>query len=44
METNIDMILRGPTKLFGPMFTGSYRKSWDQGLANLKRMLESGEL
>jgi hypothetical protein len=38
------MFLRGPTKLFGPMFMGWYRKSWDQGLANLKRMLEAGDL
>ena len=44
VETNIDMFLRGPAKLFGPIFMGWYRKSWDQGLANLKRMMESGEL
>ena len=44
VETNIDLFLRGPAKLFGGMFTRWYGKSWDQGLANLKRMMESGEL
>jgi hypothetical protein len=44
VETNIDLFLRGPAKLFGRMFTRWYGKSWDQGLANLKRMMESGEL
>jgi carbon monoxide dehydrogenase subunit G len=44
VETNIDLFLRGPAKLFGGMFTRWYGKSWDQGLTNLKRMMESGEL
>jgi hypothetical protein len=44
VETNIDMFLRGPAKLFGPIFMGSYRKSWDKGMVNLKRMMEAGEL
>lgn len=44
VETNIDLFLRGPAKLFGPMFMGWYHKSWDRGLINLKRMMESREL
>ena len=44
VETNIDLDLRGPAKLFGGMFIRWYGKSWDQGLVNLKRMMETGEL
>ena len=44
VESNIDLFFRGPAKLFGPMFIRWYGKSWDQGLVNLKRMMESGEL
>jgi carbon monoxide dehydrogenase subunit G len=44
VDSNIELALRGPAKLFGPMFTRWYGKSWDQGLVNLKRMMESGEL
>jgi carbon monoxide dehydrogenase subunit G len=44
VESNIDLDMRGPAKLFGGMFTRWYGKSWDQGLINLKRMMEAGEL
>lgn len=44
VEANIEMFLRGPARLIGPMFMGWYRRSWDQGMVNLKRMMESGEL
>jgi uncharacterized protein YndB with AHSA1/START domain len=44
VESSIDLFMRGPAKLFGGMFTRWYGKSWDQGLANLKRMMEAGEL
>jgi carbon monoxide dehydrogenase subunit G len=44
VESNIDLDMRGPAKLFGGMFTRWYGKSWDQGLVNLKRMMEAGEL
>jgi carbon monoxide dehydrogenase subunit G len=44
VESNIELVMRGPAKLFGGMFTRWYGKSWDQGLANLKRMMEAGEL
>jgi carbon monoxide dehydrogenase subunit G len=44
VEVTTEMFLRGPSKLFGGMFSRSYGKSWDEGLVNLKRMMESGEL
>jgi carbon monoxide dehydrogenase subunit G len=44
VESNIDLDIRGPAKLFGGMFTRWYGRSWDQGLVNLKRMMEVGEL
>jgi carbon monoxide dehydrogenase subunit G len=44
VESNIELDLRGPARLFGGMFTRWYGKSWDQGLINLKLMMEAGEL
>jgi carbon monoxide dehydrogenase subunit G len=44
VESDIELFMRGPAKLFGGMLTRWYGKSWDQGLVNLKRMMESGEL
>ena len=44
VESNVDLFMTGAAKLFGGMFTRWYGKSWDQGLGNLKRMMESGEL
>lgn len=44
VESNIELSMTGPAKLFGGMFARWYQKSWDKGLANLKRMMESGEL
>lgn len=44
VDVDIDLFMRGPAKLLGGMFTRWYGKSWDQGLANLKRMMDSGEL
>jgi uncharacterized protein YndB with AHSA1/START domain len=36
--------LRGPMRLIGPLFSGSYERGWERGLLNLKRMMETGEL
>lgn len=36
--------LSGPMRLIGPLFIGSYERGWERGLANAKRMMESGEL
>jgi uncharacterized protein YndB with AHSA1/START domain len=44
VESNIEMFLRGPARLIGPMFIRWYGKSWEKGLVNLKRMMEAGEL
>ncbi|MDQ2934416.1 MAG: SRPBCC family protein [Chloroflexota bacterium] len=44
LEATIELSLRGPAKLFGGMFARWYGKSWERGLANLKRMMEAGEL
>jgi carbon monoxide dehydrogenase subunit G len=44
VNATIEMFLTGPAKLFGPMFIRWYDKNWNQGMANLKRMMESGEL
>jgi len=35
---------RGLMRLVGPALARSYARGWDRGLANLKRMMESGEL
>jgi len=39
-----DILLRGPARLFGPLISKMYGRSWERGLANLKRMMESGSL
>ena len=44
VDSSIELFMTGPAKLFGGMFTRWYQKSWDQGLVNLKRLMESGEL
>jgi carbon monoxide dehydrogenase subunit G len=44
VESDIELFMRGPAKLFGGMFTRLFGKSWDKGLVNLKRMMEAGEL
>jgi carbon monoxide dehydrogenase subunit G len=44
VTATFEMFLRGPAKLFGGIFARWYGKSWDQGMVNLKRMMESGEL
>lgn len=44
VESDIELFMRGPAKVFGGMFTRWFGKSFDQGLVNLKRMMEAGEL
>ena len=44
VASNIELSITGAGKLFGGIFARWYQKSWDQGLANLKRMMEAGEL
>ena len=42
VETTFE--LRGMMRLIGPLFIGRYERGWDEGLQNLKRMMEAGEL
>jgi hypothetical protein len=44
VDATIEMFMKGPAKLFGPMFVRWYDKNWSQGMVNLKRMMEAGEL
>lgn len=44
VDVTIELFLRGPARLVGGPFLRWYGKSWDQGMVNLKRMMESGEL
>lgn len=44
VEVDSAFHLRGVMRLIGPLFIGSYERGWDRGLANLKRMMEAGEL
>jgi uncharacterized protein YndB with AHSA1/START domain len=36
--------LRGPARILGPIVTAMYGRAWARGLANLKRLMESGSL
>jgi uncharacterized protein YndB with AHSA1/START domain len=36
--------LRGPGRVAAPIVTWLYARGWSRGLANLKRMMEAGEL
>ena len=42
IETIFD--LSGIMRLIGPAFIRRYDRSWDEGLQNVKRMMEAGEL
>ena len=44
VDANIELYMRGLAGLFGGMLTRRHGRSWDQCLANLKRMMEAGEL
>jgi carbon monoxide dehydrogenase subunit G len=44
VESNIELDLHGPARLFGSMILRWYARSWDQGLVKLKGMMETGEL
>ncbi len=39
-----DLDFQGSMRLFGSLAVAPYRHAWDQGLANLKRLMESGAL
>jgi carbon monoxide dehydrogenase subunit G len=44
VDTRIDFFMTGAAKPFEGIFIRRYGKSWDQGMVNLKRMMESDEL
>ncbi len=44
VEVQSSFNLTGVMRLIGPLFIGSYERGWERGLANLKRMMEAGEL
>jgi carbon monoxide dehydrogenase subunit G len=44
VETEIGFFMTGAARLVEGMFIRWYGKSWDQGMVNLQRMMESGEL
>jgi uncharacterized protein YndB with AHSA1/START domain len=44
VEVETTFHLSGAMRLVGPLFIRSYERGWDRGLANVKRMMESGEL
>jgi uncharacterized protein YndB with AHSA1/START domain len=47
-DTDVEVIseirLRGALRIFGPLVTAMYGRAWARGLANLKRLMESGAL
>ncbi len=44
VDVTIDILLRGPVRILGPLLVGLYGRQWARGLANLKRLMESGAL
>jgi carbon monoxide dehydrogenase subunit G len=44
VDTRINFFMTGAAKLFEGIFIRRYGKSWNQGLANLKAMMEAGDL
>jgi carbon monoxide dehydrogenase subunit G len=44
VDTKVELDAKGAARLFIGLFARWYGRSWDQGLANLKRMMEAGEL
>ncbi len=44
VEVTSEIALRGANRIVGPVVSALYGRSWARGLANLKRMMESGVL
>lgn len=44
VEATTDLTLRGPLRILGPLVGAVYGRAWARGLANLKRLMESGAL
>jgi uncharacterized protein YndB with AHSA1/START domain len=44
VHATTEIAFRGAQRAFGPLFANWFRRAWDRGLQNLKRLMESGEL
>ena len=44
VEVTSQIDLRGPARIASPLVTWVYGRAWSRGLANVKRMMEAGEL
>jgi hypothetical protein len=44
VEVNSEIALRGAMRILGPVVAALYGRAWARGLANLKRLMESGLL
>ena len=44
VEVAIELSLRGPARIVGPVFAAWYRRAWVRGLQTLKVMMEANEL
>jgi len=44
VDVTSEITLRGANRIIGPIVSALYGRSWARGLANLKRMMESGAL
>ncbi len=44
VEVTSEITLRGAMRILGPIVMALYGRSWARGLANLKRLMESGAL
>src|SRR4051794_8463242 len=44
VEVTTDFEFRGAMRVFGPLIAAAYGEAWARGLANLKRLMESGSL
>lgn len=44
VDVTSEITLRGASRVFGPLVEALYGRAWARGLANLKRLMESGAL
>lgn len=44
VQVETGFTFRGGQRVIAPLFVGWFRRAWDRGLENLKRMMEAGEL
>jgi uncharacterized protein YndB with AHSA1/START domain len=44
VEVSSEIALQGASRIFGPLVSAVYGRAWARGLANLKRLMESGAI